>query len=48
MDYKKHLTYFTGLAIGLLTLLLALFLSPAVPCSAGTASVTWRVTPVRR
>ena len=44
MDYKKHLTYFTGLAIGLLTLLLALFLSPAVPCSAGTASVTWRVT----
>ena len=44
MDYQKHLTYFTGLAIGLLTLLLALFLSPAVPCSAGTASVTWRVT----
>ena len=42
--YNKYLTRFAGLAAGFLILLLALFLSPAVPCSAGTASVSWRVT----
>ena len=44
MDSKKYMPHFAGLAAGLLTLLLALFLYPAVPCSAGTASVSWRVT----
>ena len=43
-NYNKHLTRFAGLAARFLILLLALFLSPAVPCSAGTASVSWRVT----
>ena len=43
-NYNKHLTRFAGLAAGFLILLLALFLSPAVPCSAGIASVSWRVT----
>ena len=43
-NYNKHLTHFAGVAAELLALFLALFLSPAVPCSAGTASVSWRVT----